>query len=427
MRPPPSSALPPGRPASPRPPRTAPRFDRTTAAAGPSPRRRPAPGGDTATVLLPDPTAGSTVVGNATIGATVSISGASPGVRRVVFYLDGAYLLTDYSTPYTFVLPSAKLIDGAHVIEAESLLRDNFTTDRAAVTLTFNNGLSQPPVNTNTFTPSIGSTPAPGKAFVIAAAGDGAGGDQSADDVTNLIGSWNPNLFLYLGDVYEKGSMAEFYNWYGTNNVDFSRFRSISDPTIGNHEYTAGQAPGYFDYWDNIPHYYSYNAGGWHFISLDSNDNPGFHGLQPGTAQYTWLQNDLKANKLACTIAYYHHPLFNIGNEPPAVGTAAIWALLEQNGVDAILNGHDHTYQRWTPMDASGNPNPNGMPDLIDVTTGHSLGTLPGTARRRPARVRRVPRRRRDDRRVHDRRNRRFHLIDHGRRRDSGRQPAVSD
>jgi fibronectin type 3 domain-containing protein len=338
----------------------------------------PTTGAYTATVCITDPADGSAIIGNATIAATVSFTGTGPGVRRVVFYIDGAYLLTDYTTPYTFVLPTAKLVDGVHLIEAESLLRDNFTTDRAAVSLTFNNGVTQPPVNTNTFTPSVGTTPAPGKAFVVGAVGDGAGGDPSADNVTNLVSSWNPNLFLYLGDVYEKGSMAEFYNWYGTTN-DFSRFRAITDPTIGNHEYTAGLAPGYFDNWDNVPHYYSYNAGGWHFISLDSNNNPGFNGQDPTSAQYKWLQSDLQANHLQCTIAYFHHPLYNIGNEPPSVGMAAIWSLLEQKGVDAVVNGHDHTYQRWTPMDASGNPDPHGMPEFIDGTGGHALGTLPGT------------------------------------------------
>ena len=49
------------------------------------------------------------------------------------------------------------------------------------------------------------------------------------------------------------------------------RFRSITDPTIGNHEYSYdAQASGYFNYWDSNKHYYSFNAGGWHFISLDS-------------------------------------------------------------------------------------------------------------------------------------------------------------
>jgi len=62
----------------------------------------------------------------------------------------------------------AAMLLGAEA-EAESLLRDNFTTDRAAVSVTFNNGVTTPPVNTNHFTPSTGTTPAPGKSFVVGA------------------------------------------------------------------------------------------------------------------------------------------------------------------------------------------------------------------------------------------------------------------
>ena len=56
----------------------------------------------------------------------------------------------------------------------------------------------------------------------------------------NLVKSLNPNLFLYLGDVYESGSVTEFYNWYGDGSNYFSSLRAITDPTIGNHEYGAG-------------------------------------------------------------------------------------------------------------------------------------------------------------------------------------------
>ena len=96
-------------------------------------------------------------------------------------------------------------------------------------------------------------------------------GGEDASKVADLITSLNPNLFLYLGDVYEQGSLAEFYNWYGTSTTFFGQLRAITNPTIGNHEYLTGDAAGYFDYWNNIPNYYSYNAGGWHFISLNSN------------------------------------------------------------------------------------------------------------------------------------------------------------
>ena len=51
----------------------------------------------------------------------------------------------------------------------------------------------------------------------------------------------------------------------------------------------------------------------------------------------------------------------------------AIWPLLAQRGVDIVLNGHDHDYQRWVPMDGSGTPSPPGPTEFVDGTGGHSL------------------------------------------------------
>jgi hypothetical protein len=190
--------------------------------------------------------------------------------------------------------------------------------------------------------------------------------------VISTISSLNPNLFLYLGDVYESGSMAEFYNWYGTGSANFSVLRAITDPTIGNHEYGNGiSGTGYFNYWDNIPNYYSYNAGGWHFISLNSNSSK--INVSPSSAQYLWLQQDLTANAQTCTIVYYHHPLFNIGAEGPTTALSSIWALLAHYNVPIVLNGHDHDYQRWVPLDGSGNPSPTGITEFVAGGAGHGL------------------------------------------------------
>src|SRR4029077_364106 len=86
------------------------------ASGGACPASGPTTGAYTATVCLTDPADGATVAGNTTIAASATFTGTSPGVRRFVFYIDGAYLLTDYTTPYTFVLPTAKIVDGTHVI-----------------------------------------------------------------------------------------------------------------------------------------------------------------------------------------------------------------------------------------------------------------------------------------------------------------------
>ena len=326
----------------------------------------------TVTLCITSPDDGATLAGSTSVTATATVNGTSPGVRRLTFYLGGGYLLTDYQAPYQFELPTQKFVDGPRTLEVEAWMRDGFITERTSASLNFQNGVSTPPVNSNTFTPTTGSATGGGP-LVIGAAGDGAGGDGSEAEAVNLISSWNPNLFLYLGDVYEKGTVTEFDNWYRPSNF-YGRFRSITNPTIGNHEYENGQAPGYFDYWDNVPHYFSVDTHGWHLISLDANN--AFNQTAPGTAQYEWLVNDLQNNTQPCTLVYYHQPLYNIGEEGGSTYLAPIWSLLAQHSVDLVVNGHDHTYQRWQPLDGSGNPSSTGVTEIIAGTGGHALGSF---------------------------------------------------
>ncbi len=341
-------------------------------------KSKPSSGAYTVTLCFTTPTGGS-LTGNITVTATASVSGKNPGVQRMVFYMDNAYLLTDYQSTYTFTLPTAHWVDGRHTIAVEALMRDGYTTaNRGSVTVIFVNGVSTPPVNTNSFTPALGTNPGRGKPLVLVAAGDGASGENNATNVVNLISSWKPNLLLYLGDVYEKGSVAEFYNWFGTNNQNFSKFRAITDPTIGNHEYTNGPPTGYFDYWNNIPNYYSFTTGGWHFVSLNANSQ--YVGTSATSAQYKWLAQDLAANSTACTIVYWHQPIFNIGAEKAQTSMLPIWALLVQDKVDIVLNGHDHDYQRWVPLNASGTPDPtNGITEFVVGSSGHGIQTFKST------------------------------------------------
>ena len=331
----------------------------------------PISGAYVVTVCLTAPLDNAVVSGNTSVTATVSVTGTSPGVQKLIFYLGGEYLLTDYASPYTFVLPTTKFVDGIRSLEVEAVLRDGLTYGRGAINLTLNNGITEPPVNTNTYTPTSGTTPPAGRPFVMVATGDGASGEPNAIAVTNLIADMDPNLFLYLGDVYNDGTETEFHNWYGTGSDHYSRFRSITNPTIGNHEYQGFQAPDYFDYWDNVPHYYSFDAAGWHFINLDSTSQ--YNQTVPGTAQYDWLVTDLEANSAVCTVAYFHHPVFNVGTEGESMRMNTIWTLLAQHGVDVVLTGHDHDYQRWHPLDGVGELDPNGITEFVVGTGGHGI------------------------------------------------------
>ena len=327
------------------------------------------------TICLTAPLDNAVVSGNASVTATVSVTGTNPGVQKLIFYLGGEYLLTDYASPYTFVLPTTKFVDGTRSLEVEAVLRDGLTYGRGVVNITLDNGISQPPVNTNTYTPTSGTTPPAGRPFVMVATGDGASGEPNAIAVTNLIDGMDPNLFLYLGDVYDDGTPTEFHNWYGTGSDHYSRFRAITNPTIGNHEYyrVNGQydAPGYFDYWDNVPHYYSFDAVGWHFINLDTTGQ--YNQTLPGTPQYEWLAADLESNTAVCTVAYFHHPVFNVGPEGEPSRMYPIWSLLAQHGVDVVLTGHDHDYQRWHPMNGAGELDPNGVTEFVVGTGGHGI------------------------------------------------------
>ena len=114
----------------------------------------------TVRVCLTAPADGATLTGDSTVSATVTpIAGTSPGVQRVVFWLDGQYLLTDYTTPYTFTLPTSKFVDGPRVLAAEALMRDGTTTaPQASIAATFATGTLTPPVNSNTFHPKVASS-----------------------------------------------------------------------------------------------------------------------------------------------------------------------------------------------------------------------------------------------------------------------------
>ena len=323
-------------------------------------------------LCISTPEDGANISDDATITAEITRSENSSSVQSVEFLLDSVHLLTDYAAPYTFILPSSHFADATRSLSVRADMRDGFETQAAEIHLVFNNGLNQAPAGSpNRFIPTSGSRPAAGQPFILAAAGDGASGETP--EVTDLIASLSPNLFLYLGDVYEKGTYTEFYNWYGITD-NFGQFRDITDPVIGNHEYVKSAAFGYQDYWNtrhDDPVYYSFNANGWHFIALNANSQVR---QQPGSKQYQWLANDLANNTAECTLAYWHQPVYSIGPEPKTHRMEPIWSLLAQYHVDIVLNGHDHGYQRWTPLDGKGNIDlENGITEFVAGSGGHGI------------------------------------------------------
>jgi hypothetical protein len=126
----------------------------------------------------------------------------------------------------------------------------------------------------------------------------------------------------------------------------------------GNHEYNTANASGYFSYFGNRtspPGYYSFDIGSWHLVALNSNCSA-VGGCGTGSPQAQWLRADLAAHPNACTLAYWHHPLFNSGAEHGGTDTTytAFWQALYDANADVVLVGHEHVYERFAPQTPSG-------------------------------------------------------------------------
>ena len=271
--------------------------------------------------------------------------------------------LTDYASPWGFILPTDRWQDGIHDLRADVTFTDGFSpTERPTVSLTFANGRSQDVHGNGSWQPYAPG----GSSLVVAAVGDGAGGLVQADAVGNLISGINPGMFLYLGDVYNGGTYSEFYNYYEPT---LGGLKGITNPVPGNHEYGSGLI-GYFDYWNSNKHYYAYDAGGWHFIALDSSSQ--YNQTEPGSGQFDWLKQDLDASTNPCTIVYFHHARWSAGGEPSTIRMDSIWRLLVEEGVDIVLSGHAHNYQHWKALDGDGAVSAGGTTQFIVGTGGHT-------------------------------------------------------
>jgi acid phosphatase type 7 len=182
------------------------------------------------------------------------------------------------------------------------------------------------------------------------------------------------DAWLLLGDnAYNSGTDAEFTaNFFGIYGSNMLRNHKLY-PSPGNHDYgnsaanktfrnmayhnsftvpQTGEAGGVAS---NKQNFYSYDIGNIHFLSLDS------YGIESdgtsmetagGTALKTWLTNDLAANTKKWTIAYWHHPPYTKGShnsdsEGDLVSIRQNFiTFLETRGVDMIVCGHSHNYER---------------------------------------------------------------------------------
>lgn len=181
--------------------------------------------------------------------------------------------------------------------------------------------------------------------------------------VQNTIGS------LMAGQTVDMGVVAGDIDQNVGNDYDarfFQRYKDMLKHTchftaIGNHDVITN-ATNYTDAF-HLPHnnpaasekYYSFTWGNAKFITIDGNGS-----YTQGTAQYTWLENELKCNDREWTFVYFHQPPWSNGWDASysipftpfyhyqgnTDMRTSIVPLFEQYDVDFVINGHTHNYER---------------------------------------------------------------------------------
>jgi acid phosphatase type 7 len=226
---------------------------------------------------------------------------------------------------------------------------------------------------------------------VVAAAGDIAcdprsrflGTKHSCRDrqTADVLADTDLTALLTLGDnQYEDGRLEAFRAVYDHS---WGRFKHVTRPAVGNHEYLTPDATGHFDYFNGVGRhsgpagdrdkgYYSFDIGAWHVIALNSVcDQIG--GCHAGSPQERWLRADLASHPAGCTLAYWHHPRFSSGQQSSSTRFIPFWTALYEAGADVVLAGHAHDYERFAPLTPEGVLDPlRGIREFVVGTGGKS-------------------------------------------------------
>jgi PKD repeat protein len=218
----------------------------------------------------------------------------------------------------------------------------------------------------------------------VAGAGDicDTGGD-ACTRTSNKIIEINPTAIFTAGDnVYSSGTLSEYNSRFQPT---WGRFKTLTHPTPGNHDYLTSGASGYFDYFNGSgvqtgpagnrsQGYYSWDVGDWHFVMLNTQS-----GGTVSSTQLTWMSNDLAANTKPCTAAVFHHPLVSRGNYSGYSQVKPIWDRLYAAKADLVLVGHDHNYQRYAKMNPDQVASADGLVQVLVGTGGRGFYGLSGS------------------------------------------------
>jgi hypothetical protein len=280
---------------------------------------------------------------------------------------------------YSFVWPTQKYLDGSGTLKVRAGSASSATV---AIPVTLANGnttdFAHSPGDWTSFLPAPTWTPLWDP--VVGAVGDGPSGEPASNGLAEAIFGNQPDLFLFLGDIYETGTFTEWLNHYGENDMDggpgtlWGKFATVTQPTLGNHE--APNKVAWQDYFHGRPLYTSFRYGNVLFFDLASSGVT----MAAGKPQYNYVKSVLTSTTSPpppCIVSFWHAPARSKG----AINTsrAAMWKLLAQNGGDLVLNGHMHTMVQYQPLNDQLTAPSSGQPTMIELINGAGGHSTAGT------------------------------------------------
>jgi len=218
--------------------------------------------------------------------------------------------------------------------------------------------------------------------FRFWAVGDGGNGTATQVNVMNAMltvaGGNPPDFAVQLGDIaYNSGTDSEFTTNHFTPYAPVLRNTTMW-PTLGNHEgaSTSSGSPGastgpYYDAFvlptageaggmsSGTEAYYSFDYGNAHFVCLNSEQVS----RSAAGPMANWLAADLAATTQEWLIVFFHHPPYSRGTHNSDSFSDSggrmvemrenILPILEAGGVDLVLAGHSHSYERSYLIDGA--------------------------------------------------------------------------
>jgi len=209
---------------------------------------------------------------------------------------------------------------------------------------------------------------------ILVGAGDIARcGSEGQEQTAALLDGIGGTVFTAGDNAYPNGRLEDYRDCYASS---WGRHRNRTYPSPGNHEYDIPGATGYFEYFGaragSGEGYYAYSLGTWRIFSLNS-EIP----ASAGSPQALWLEKELAAAGARCAAAYWHRPRFSSGSHGDNRDMTDLFRILYAAGVEFVIGGHDHLYERFARMSPDGVADPNNGVRSFVAGTGGTPTSMP--------------------------------------------------